>query len=102
MDPLEALRAAVERQTSVTDGAIALVKGAAQIVADNAKEDETQLALAATLNANADKFAEALKSNTSTAATEGAAPPSEIVPTPASEAPVTPPADTPPGGDSPA
>lgn len=95
MDALQKLIEAVARQTSVTDSAIELVRGAAKIIADEAKEDETLLSLAATLNGNADKFAEAVKTNTPAAAVEGAAPPAEIVPAPASEAPVTPPAEEP-------
>lgn len=87
---LQSLIEAVARQTSVTASAVELVKGAAQIIADEAKEDETLLSLAATLNSNADKFAEAVKTNTATANTEGAAPPAPIVEAPASEAPVTP------------
>lgn len=94
MDALQKLIEAVTRSTSVTESAIALVKGAAQIIADEAKEDDTLLTLAATLDANADKFAEAVKTNTATANTEGAAPPAPIVEAPASEAPVTPPAET--------
>lgn len=94
-EALQTLAAAVVANTSVTESVIALIKGAATVLADNATDENAVLEIAATLNANADKLAEAVKSNTATANTEGAAPPAEIVPAPASEAPVTPPADTP-------
>lgn len=89
MAALDDLQKAVERNTSVTQSVIALIKGFASKFQD-AKDDPVRVEqLVAQLNHNADDLAAAVAANT-VAEDEGASPTTPSAPTPSSEPSSTP------------